>query len=431
LDEPEGKGWVQDPDTLDTWFSSGLWTFSTLGWPRDTKDLETYHPTNVLETGYDLIFFWVARMIIMTTYAMNEIPFRHVYFHGLVRDEKGRKMSKSLGNIIDPVDVAEKFGTDAVRLSLVIGTSPGNDMKLSEEKVAGYRNFANKLWNISRFILTAVEDSGRVKKAPKPKTSADAWILSRFARVKEIVENNIENYQFSAAGEALRDFTWNELADWYLEISKIEKGKDKILMFILERLLVLWHPFMPYVTEHIWSHLDAKNLLMVHEWPKDQKKMIDEEREKEFEKVKNLVTKIRNLRATFNFPPSNKIDLLISAGMEDGLMREHAEIIKKLGHIQNLMIEKEIAKPGEALTAVVSGVEAYIPTEGVIDLEAERSRLKKEAVDLEKYRDGLSDKLANVAFISNAPPEVIEQSKQNLAAANEKIDKLNEQIKDL
>ena len=431
VEAPKGKGWDQDEDTLDTWFSSGLWTFSTLGWPKDTKDLETYHPTSVLETGYDILFFWIARMILMSTYGLDEVPFRDVYLHGLIRDEKGRKMSKSLGNIINPVDVAEKFGTDAVRLSLLIGTSPGNDMKLSEEKISGYRNFANKLWNISRFILSSVKDTKRVKNAPKPKTLADAWILSRFARIKEIVEKDIENYQFSAAGEVLRDFTWGEFADWYLEIAKIEKNKDKILMFILERLLVLWHPFMPFVTEHIWSYIDNKNLLMVHEWPKDEKKLMDEEKEKDFEKVKELITKIRNLRSVFNFAPSEKIDVLISAGMEDELMQEYAEIIKKLARIQNLTIEKQIAKPNEALTAVVAGVEAYIPTEGVIDLEAERNRLKKEADDMEKYISGLTDKLESTEFMSNAPEDVINQTKENREKANSKLDKLNDQIKSL
>ena len=431
IDEPGGKGWEQDPDTLDTWFSSGLWTFSTLGWPNQTKDLKTYHPTSVLETGYDILFFWIARMILMTTYAMDEIPFRHVYLHGLVRDEKGRKMSKSLGNIIDPVDVAEKYGTDAVRLSLLIGTTPGNDMKLSEEKISGYRNFANKLWNISRYILTSVEKIELQKKAPKPKTLADRWILSRFSRVKEQVEYNLDEYQFSAAGELLRDFTWNELADWYIEISKIEKEKDSILLFILERILIMWHPFMPFVTEHIWSEINPDDLLMVQEWPKDQKKLIDNKAEKEFAKIKELIVKVRNLRSIYGINPSQKVDLLISGNKDNELFKNHQEIIRILARIQTLTIDKKVEKPKESLSIVVNGAEAYIPTEGLIDLEQERERLRKEGGELEEYIKGIESKITNIDFLKKAPKEIIEAEKKRMAEANDKLDKLNEQIKSL
>jgi len=430
VDEPKDKGWEQDPDTLDTWFSSGLWTFSTLGWPNKTSDLKNYHPTNVLETAPDILFFWVARMILMTTYVLDEIPFRDVYLHGIVRDEQGRKMSKSLGNIINPVDVAEKFGTDAVRLSLLIGTSPGNDMKLSEEKISGYRNFANKLWNISRFIMSSVSKAEPVKKAPKPKTLADSWILSRFSSVKEQVEKNLEEYQFSAAGELLRDYTWGELADWYLEIAKIEKEKDEILMFILERLLVMWHPFMPFVTEHIWSHI-GDDLIMVHEWPEDQKKLIDSKKEKEFIKIKDLVVKVRNLRAAYKFPPAQKVDLLISAGSDVELFKKHHDVIKTLARIQTLTIDKKVEKPEEALAAVVGKITAFIPTEGLIDLEYELKRLKAEAKDLEKYIKGIELKINNMDFLEKAPKEVVEAEKARIAEANEKLEKLNEQIKSL
>lgn len=430
VDAPKGKGWVQDEDTLDTWFSSGLWTFSTLGWPKNTKDLKNFHPTSVLETAPDILFFWVARMILMTTYVLDEIPFRDVYLHGLVRDEKGRKMSKSLGNAINPVDVADKYGTDAVRLSLLIGNSPGNDVKLSEEKIAGFRNFANKLWNISRFILTSVKKSEPVAKAPKPKALADKWILSRFARVKEHVESLIEDYQFSQAGEELRDFTWNELADWYLEISKVEKDKDEILMFILERVLVMWHPFMPFVTEHIWSHI-GDDLLMVHNWPEDQKKLIDQKSEKEFSNIKDLVVKIRNLRSVYNISPAQKVDVLISAGTKTDLLKKHADVIKTLARVRDLTIESKVKKPEQTLTAVVGKITAYIPTEGVIDLEKELARLKDEAKDLEKYTKGIKTKLDNVAFVSKAPKEIIDAEKGRLIEAKEKLEKLNDQIKSL
>jgi valyl-tRNA synthetase len=430
VDAPKGKGWEQDPDTLDTWFSSGLWTFSTLGWPKETEDLKNYHPTSVLETAPDILFFWVARMILMTTYVLDEIPFRDVYLHGLVRDEKGKKMSKSLGNAINPVDVADKYGTDAVRLSLLIGNSPGNDVKLSEEKIASFRNFTNKLWNISRFILTSVKKSAPVKKAPKPKTLADKWILSRFSRVKEQVEKFLEEYQFSAAGELLRDFTWNELADWYLEISKVEKNKDEILIFILERLLVMWHPFMPFVTEHIWSHM-GDDLIMVHSWPEDQKKLIDAKAEKEFSNIQELVVKIRNLRSVYNISPAQKIDVLISAGTNNDLLKKHADVIKALARVRDLTIESKVKKPEQTLTAVVGKITAYIPTEGVIDLEKELARLKAEAKNLENYTKGLKTKLDNVVFVSKAPKEIIDAEKVRLEEANEKLEKLNDQIKSL
>jgi valyl-tRNA synthetase len=431
VDAPKGKGWEQDPDTLDTWFSSGLWTFSTLGWPNNTKDLKNFHPTSVLETGYDILFFWIARMIIMSTYALGEIPFRDVYLHGLVRDEKGRKMSKSLGNVINPVDVADKYGTDAVRLSLLIGGSPGNDVKLSEEKIAGFRNFANKLWNISRFILTSVEKSAPVTKAPKPKTLADFWILTQFEFTKSMVDSFLGKYQFSAAGEFLRDFTWGTLADWYLEIAKVEKDKDEILMYILTNLLIMWHPFMPYVTEHIWENIDSKNLLMVQKWPEVQKKLIDHKKSDEFSKIKELIVKIRNLRSVYNISPAQKVDVLISAGVNTDLLKKHADVIKTLARVRDLTIDSKVEKPEQTLTAVVGKITAYIPTEGVIDLEKELARLKDEAKNLEKYTKGIKTKLDNVAFVSKAPKEIIDAEKGRLVEAKEKLEKLNDQIKSL
>ncbi|MDD4995248.1 MAG: valine--tRNA ligase [Patescibacteria group bacterium] len=437
IDEPKvcpycgGSDIQQDPDTLDTWFSSGLWTFSTLGWPEENADLKNYHPTDLMETGYDIIFFWVARMILMTTYVLDEIPFSKVYLHGLVRDELGRKMSKSLGNQIDPVEVAEKFGTDAVRLSLLIGASPGNDMKMSEEKIAGFRNFANKLWNISRYVLTSAGAAKLQPKPPKAKTLADAWILSRFARVKERVEELIEDYQLSAAGELLRDFTWGDFADWYLEISKIENKKDEILMFILERLLALWHPFMPFVTEHIWSQISGKDLLMIHDWPKDEKKLIDKKRENEFGKIQELVTRVRNLRAAYKIDPAKKINLLISAGADEKLFTEHAAVIAALARAEKIEIKKKIKKPGQCLALVVGRVEVFMPVGGVIDLEKELARLKMEAENLQRYIRSMRINLDNPEYLSKAPKNIVELHKANAIAAEARLEKLNQQIKAL
>jgi len=277
-----GKGWEQDPDTLDTWFSSGLWTFSTLGWPEQASDLKNNHPTSVLETGYDILFFWVARMILMSSYGLGEVPFKNVYLHGLVRDEKGRKMSKSLGNILDPLDLIPKYGTDAVRLSLLIGTTPGQDMRLSENKIAGFRNFTNKLWNISRFIMIQLGEGGLRQEKIEPTTLADKWILTRLADVVTSITKKLDAYRFSAAGDELRDFTWTELADQYLEIAKKEKGKEAILSYILTTILKLWHPYMPFITEHVWSLLGQKELLLVAEWPKSKEIPIDTEAAEEY-----------------------------------------------------------------------------------------------------------------------------------------------------
>ncbi|MDA1337682.1 MAG: valine--tRNA ligase [bacterium] len=280
---PTGEGWEQDPDTLDTWFSSGLWTFSTLGWPKKTKDLQTYHPTSVLETGYDILFFWVARMILMSTYLVGEIPFRTVYLHGLVRDEQGRKMSKSIGNVIDPLTMIEKYGADATRLSLIIGAAPGNDLKLSEDRVRGYRNFANKLWNIARFVQMSTQDFARESPLQSEGDSLaklskeDTKILSDFTKIKKEVTKLIEEYRLAKAAETLYHYTWHIFADKVLEDSKkvLEDTKTKssrqyILLLVLGDLLLLLHPFTPFVTEEIYQQLlltDNKDPLMVQKWP--------------------------------------------------------------------------------------------------------------------------------------------------------------------
>lgn len=313
---------VQDPDTLDTWFSSGLWTFSTLGWPEQTKDLQAFHPTSVMETGYDILFFWVARMILMSRYSVGQIPFRTVYLHGLVRDKLGRKMSKSLGNGIDPLQMIEKYGADALRLSLIIGTTPGNDSKLYEEKIAGYRNFVNKLWNISRYVLLTIQNATPTDKVPNSLTLADKWILSRFTKIVAGTTLAIQEFRFSEAGEALYDFTWHELADWYLEIAKVEGSKDEILSYLLTQLLKLWHPFTPYVTEVLWHEaFKGERLLMVEVWPTELPP-VNNEAEKELSIIRDVVIALRNYRA------ENKLsnDVILNCKAES---HEWGEVIKR------------------------------------------------------------------------------------------------------
>jgi valyl-tRNA synthetase len=403
LEAPEKTGWKQDPDTLDTWFSSALWTFSTLGWPAKTKDFKNFHPTQVMETGYDILFFWVARMILMTEYLLDDKPFETVYLHGMIRDKEGKKMSKSLGNGIDPIDMINKFGTDALRLSLVIGSSPGADLNLYEEKIAGYRNFVNKLWNISRFIFTNIDKIERVKTRPKPKTLADKWILAEFDNLVTTTTQDLDNYKFSQAGEKLYEFTWAKLADWYLEIAKLEKGKEKILLYILERLLILWHPFTPFITEVIWEEFDSKNLLLVDKWPVANKP--DNKAIKDFTELQNLVTKIRNLKADNKIPPKDLPDCKLESKL---FSKQELENISKLCRV-NLV--NDLAK---AKKFVIN------QTNGWINLA--KAMNPKQIADLEKYIKSLEAKLANKKFIKNAPPQVIEQNKQNLIEAKKKLD---------
>lgn len=425
-EKPEGEGWTQDEDTLDTWFSSGLWTFSTLGWPDlDAVDLKTYHPTSVLETGYDILFFWVARMILMSTYLVDEVPFKTVYLHGLVRDEQGRKMSKSLGNIIDPLTMIEKYGADATRLSLVIGSSPGNDMKLSEEKIAGFRNFTNKLWNISRFVLGGVSSVRHIESVA-PKTLADKWILSRFAEVTAKVTKMHESYDLSLAGEILRDFTWGEFADWYLEIAKAEGEKEEVLLFILERLLIMWHPFMPFVTEEIYKQWNS-GLIMVAAWPNagELAQYRNEAAEKQFAEVQEIIGAIRNIRAQYKVEQKAVIPVLV----ETARWAVYADDVSTIEKMSRVTIESVDVIPSEGVAkAVVGSMTIAMPLAGMVDFAKERERLTKEIASVEKFVTSLRAKLENAEFVARAPENVITQEKQKLADAEARLETLRREL---
>jgi len=433
------KELTQDGDTFDTWFSSGTWTFTTLGWPKAMKggkktgDLKRFHPTSVLETGYDILFFWVARMILMTTYALKEVPFKTVYLHGLVRDEQGRKMSKSLGNVLDPLDVIPKYGTDAVRLSLVLGTAPGADAKVWDEKIAGYRNFTNKLWNVSRFILTSVSKVRREPKKPPAKTLADRWILARLEAVTAQASVHIERYEFSPAGELLRDFSWTELADWYLEIAKIQMqdpklraSTEKVLLHALENVLKLWHPYMPFVTEAIWDLLagnaKGKKFLMIESWPKAAKKPAPAP--KEFALMQDIIAAIRNIRSEYKVEPAKRVDATIVAGPKAKLLKDNAAVIRTLARTENLTILAKGEKPKDAASAMVGGIEIHLPLAGMVDMAKERARLEKEKANLEGFVKGLEAKLANKGYTDNAPKEVVEKTRAMLAEKKEELKKI-------
>lgn len=402
FDKAKTKDLRQDEDTLDTWFSSSLWTFSTLGWPEETKDLKKFHPTTVMETGYDIIFFWVARMIIMTEYLLETKPFETVYLHGMVRDKDGKKMSKSKGNGIDPIDMIDKFGTDALRLSLIIGSSPGADLRLYEEKIAGYRNFVNKLWNISRFIFSSVDKIKRIDKQPVAKTLADRWILAEFNSLVEQVSRDMDNFRFSQAGEKIYEFSWSKLADWYLEIAKIEKDKDEILLYILERLLIISHPFTPYVTEVIWKEFEADNLLMVDKWPGYSQ--FDDRVISDFAELRELIVALRNLKAANKISPSDFPDCYIDSKILDN---DYLALAATMSRVK--LVDKKI----DTEPIAINSSKVYI------NLSREMS--DKEKQDLEKYIKSMEAKLANKDFLDNAPLAVIEDSKKRLEEAKKKL----------
>lgn len=426
LTAPEGEGWRQDTDTLDTWFSSGMWTFSTLGWPEKTKELETFHPTNVLETGYDIITLWVSRMIMMSLFAMGEVPFEHVYLHGMTLDAEGKKMSKSKGNGIDPVVVSKEYGTDAVRLALLLGNTPGVDTRLSEEKIASFRNFTNKLWNISRFILS--QESTEVGE----ESLADRWIQSRLQQTAYDVNRKIKDFNFSEAGEILRAFTLDDLADWYLEVTKFEKGNSAALLpQILETVLKLWHPFMPFVTETIWQEWKGGNsLLMVQEWPLAGTFHDDKEAEKEFEVMRGVIRAIRNLRSEHKLEPSQKVKAKIYTEKYSSLLATSKPLIISLRTgVEELEIITSGEKSKNALLAVLEDIEIYLEVE--VDAAVERERLQKEISETEKLISLAEQILSNEEFVSKAPEAIVAKEKEKLNDLKVKLEKLSIQLQSL
>ena len=436
---------IRDPDTLDTWFSSGIWTFSTLGWPQNVEekhgkitkkgDLATFHPTSVLETGKDIIFFWVARMIMMTYYALGEKPFSTVYLHGMVLDSRGKKMSKSKEETaIDPLTIISTYGTDAVRLSMLAGIAPGNNLRLFDEKLVGYRNFINKLWNISRFILsTSVQEATPHKKVKKLviKDLCDQWIISRLERVTQQVTLHFEKYQFSQALEELYSFTWNDLADWYLEIAKRSNDKSTLLLVLLERILVLWHPFIPFVTETIYQQLPKKYpFLMIHQWILADSKHINLEAEKEFEIVKNVIHEIRNARAEKNILYSQLIQALIYSPAHEELLKDHEHLLKSLGRIDLLTFVPVQQKLHNALTLKLSGIEIYLPL-GMLKVEDEKKRITQELEKIQTLISGIGVRLSNPTFLEKAPKHIVQKEQQRISQYEQLELSLKDQLEKL
>ncbi len=402
------KGWTQDPDTLDTWFSSGSWTFSCLGWPNKTKDLKTYHPTSWMQMGYEILFFWMARMILMSTYALDDIPFKDVYIHGILRAKDGRKFSKSLGNGLDPIEIINEYGTDALRLSLLKGIAPGNDAKFYEEKVMGSRNFVNKLWNISRYILMSADTIKIIKKQPKPNTLADKWILRKLNSLIESTTKDLNDHNFSMASNALYDFTWTDFADWYIEISKVEKNKDEILLYILQTLLKLWHPFIPFITETLWKNIDSK-LLMVSSWPKANKTKPDSLIE--FGKIQEIIIAIRNIKNDNKIDTKTIINCHLESDKYTKLIKEQSAIIENLAKVK---LTSDIYKD----TIHITNIDIYI------EIKINDEDKKKQIIELEKYINILETKLSNKQFTDRAPSEIIDAEKKKLEDAKELLKKL-------
>jgi valyl-tRNA synthetase len=434
-DKPKGSGWVQDQDTLDTWFSSAMWTFSTLGWPANFKngkksgDLAKFHPTQLMETGYEIITLWISRMIMMSLFAVGEIPFKQVYLHGMVLDKQGKKMSKSKGNGIDPLAMAKAYGADAVRLSLLIGTTPGVDFRMSEDKIASYRNFVNKFWNIARYIVA--NSKGKIQNSkPQLKTQnltlADGWILGELGKTITEVNKNLEKYDFARAGERLENFSWNDLADWYLEIAKVEGGKEEILNYILNTLLKLWHPFMPFATEALWQEIyGSKSLLMVETWPKAAAKI--KTTSTDMKLVQALIVGIRNARSTNKIAPAEPISATIYAGNKLAIVKEQAELIKKLRTgIDELDIMEQGKPIANAIRLSEGGVEIYLIA--AVDPAKEKQRLEKEFVKLEEYITKLEAELDNRDFIAKAPAKLVAKKRQALTQAQAELAKLKQRL---
>ncbi|PIP28173.1 MAG: valine--tRNA ligase [Candidatus Moranbacteria bacterium CG23_combo_of_CG06-09_8_20_14_all_35_22] len=451
---PKGNNWTQDEDTLDTWFSSGLWTFSTMAKKPedisiekgkikiDTKDFKNFHPTAILETMYDILFFWVARMIIMTTYGIGDIPFQDVYLHGCVRDKFGDKMSKSKPETnIDPLDVCDKYGTDAVRLSLLIGTTPGNDLKIYEEKIQNLRNFVTKIWNIYRYCIFSSPTfilTSDVRKEDL-KSLSDKWIVSQLNNVISEVSIDLENYKFSLAGEKLQKFTWDELASWYLEIHKLEKN-DKVLGYLLDKVLKLWHPFMPFVTEKIWqdayktkfkvrplkfSRSNPGKMLMVEKWPVSDKKLIDKKAEKEFQDLQEMIGKIRNIRSSYHIDPRKIINAYSNKIL-------NKEIIEKLARVKFSDPKGQKDRPLESGIDMVSGnSKIVLDIAESIDIEKEKKNLEKEIANLENLISKIECLLNNKNFLASAPREIVGNNKIKLNEYREKIKSQKELLKNI
>ena len=428
----------QDPDTLDTWFSSALWPFSTLGYPDDTKELEYFYPTDTLVTGYDIIFFWVARMIFSGLEHMGQVPFHTVLIHGLVRDAQGRKMSKSLGNGIDPLLVIDQYGADALRFTLATGNAPGNDMRFSDEKVKASRNFANKLWNAARFVLMYLGNDYSYPGLPKDLAIEDKWILSKVNTLAKEVTDNLERFELGIAVAKLYDFIWDVFCDWYIEIAKIRlqsgEGADTakaVLVYVLTDILKLLHPFMPFITEEIYQAIphDTESI-MISKWPEYDPTLSFANEEAQMEKIMDAIRAIRNRRAEMNIPPSKKSKVYVETAFSD-VFAVGSEFIKRLAYASDVKIADAFGDLGNTVTIVTNDAKIYIPLGDLVDFEAEAKRLQKELAAAEEKLAFINKKLDNPGFVNKAPEKVVQQNRDEAAKLTEKIANLRSSLENL
>ena len=418
----------QDPDTLDTWFSSALWPFSTLGWPDKTPELEYFYPTNTLVTGYDIIFFWVARMIFSALEHTGQVPFDTVLIHGLVRDAQGRKMSKSLGNGIDPLEIIDEYGADALRFTLATGNSPGNDMRFSDDKVKASRNFANKLWNAARFVLMYLGEGYQYPGLPEKLALEDKWIISKVNTLAKDVTANLEKFELGVAIQKLYDFIWDVFCDWYIEISKIrlQSGEDAdtakaVLVYVLTDILKILHPFMPFITEEIYQAIphDTESV-MISKWPEYDENLNFASEEQQVEKIMQAVRAIRNRRAEMNIPPSRKAAVFVETDDAD-TFRYGTEFIKRLAYASEVTVSGAFEDLGNIVTVITDSAKIFIPMGELVDFEAERKRLQKELAAAQDKLDFINKKLSNPGFVNKAPEKVVNQNREDAAKLEEKI----------
>lgn len=423
----------QDEDTLDTWFSSALWPFSTLGWPEETPELQYFYPTDTLVTGYDIIFFWVVRMMFSGLEHMGDIPFRTVFIHGLVRDSKGRKMSKSLGNGIDPLEIIDKYGADALRFTLATGNSPGNDMRFMNEKVEASRNFANKLWNAARFLLMNLEGHDVPLTLPEELATEDKWILSRFNTLTGAMTENLEKFELGVAVQKLYDFIWDDYCDWYIELCKARlqgdnaMGARRVLLYVMTGMLKLLHPFMPFITEEIWQNLPHEGeTLMRSAWPVFREELCFPAEEREMDRLMEAIRAIRNRRAEMNVPPSKKAQVYVETAFAQ-TFADGAPFIQRLASASEVKVGTAFELPG-AVSIVTADATIRIPLDELVDRQAELARLNKEREMVRKQLDGVLARLANKSFTDKAPENVVATARDNAAKLQEKLNLLEQSI---
>jgi valyl-tRNA synthetase len=441
-----GSRLSQETDVLDTWFSSALWPFSTMGWPERTELLQTFYPTSCLVTGFDILFFWVARMMMMGLKFMNDVPFKDVYIHALVRDELGKKMSKSLGNVIDPLEVMDRFGTDAFRFTLAALAAQGRDIRMSESRIEGYRNFMNKIWNAARFALPYLDgDAGTASLDSVSNLSLpDRWILSRLNRTVEEVHQAIETYRFNDAAQALYHFTWHEFCDWYIEEAKISLSGDDpeakkraatVLKHVLDAILRLLHPFIPFITEEIAAKIPTNgSSIMRGHYPAFDASRVDDEAEKIMNLLMGLVTAVRSIRAEMNLPPSKALPVhVLPASAEDSeIVEANSDMITTLARVSELIVMplgNSTEPPRMSAVAVVGEMRIFVPLEGIVNPDAEIARLEKELAKVDKDFQAVEKKLANRDFVAKASPEAIEKQRNRQAELSAKRSGLGEALK--